>query len=417
MPRAVALTEFIGQLHWADVPEFTRRRVQALLSDFAAVTCAGSSAPTAQLAADFAVAQHAGAAATVLHDGRRASVTGAAWANGVLANALDFDDGHRLVKGHPGANVIPAALAVAEMIDAPREDVLAAITVGYEIAVRAGIALHLREASYHGSGAWGAVGAAAAVARLLELDAAQTAHALGLAEYHAPMAPIMRSVADPAMTKDACGWGAMTGTSSALLAASGFTASEGAVLESLRGPDSAVGTRWYVEDIYVKAFPCCRWSQPAIAAALAVREAYGIEPRRITQVTIGTFAAAAALSRRAPTTTEEAQYSLVWPVAAALVHGDFGVAQVLPAAFDDGRIHGLAGVIVVEVDPILEAAFPAVRRAAVTVETSDGSRCTSELTEAPGEPDDPGWAGIVSTKFARFGGQLPDRSPLRPLLT
>ena len=411
--------EFIGGLQWADVPERARLRTLALVRDFAAVTCAGASTPTARVAASYAVAQHAGDQATLLYDGKRVAATGAAWANGVLANALDYDDGHRLVKGHPGAMVIPAALAVAETIDAPREEVMAAITVGYEVAVRAGIALHSRAADYHGSGAWGAVGAAAAGARLLGLDHVRIGHALGLAEYHAPMAPIMRSVADPAMTKDGCGWGAMTGLSSTLLAADGFSATDSAVLEVLREVQlspARLGERWYVEDIYVKAYPCCRWSQPAIVAALAVRDRHGLTPESISQVTVRTFAPAAALSRRTPTTTEEAQYSLVWPVACALVDGDFSVAHVLAPGLDDDRISQLADRIVVQVDPALDADFPDVRRSAVLVETTDGARCSSELCAAPGDPEDPAWEDIVAAKFARHAGELPQASPLTPLL-
>ena len=412
----MAASAFIAKLRWTDVPKHARQRIESLVHDFAAVTGAGSRTPTAGLAADYAVQQHAGDQATLLYDGRRVSATGAAWANGVLANALDFDDGHRLVKGHPGACVIPAALAVGELTDAPREDVLAAIAIGYEIAVRAGIALHARAADYHGSGAWGAVGAAAAAARLLGLGPTQIGHALGLAEYHAPMAPIMRSVADPAMTKDGCGWGAMVGTSSVLLAADGFTANESAVMDHLVEEGARLGRRWRVADIYVKAYPCCRWSQPAIAAALRVRSTYSIDAERIASVTVRTFAAAAALSRRPPTTTEEAQYSLVWPVACALLCGQFELAHVLPQAFEDARIHDLAGGITVQVDPVLEAWFPAMRRTSVTVMTTDGATYESDLFEAPGEPDDPNWADIVADKFARYGRPLPADSPLLPLL-
>jgi len=429
-------------LGWDDVPAAARGRTEALVRDLAAVCCAGVATPTARIAAEYAVAQHHGDQAALLYDGRRASATGAAWANGVLANALDLDDGHRLVKGHPGAIVIPAALAVAKTVNASREDLLAAITVGYEVAVRAGIALHARDADYHGSGAWGAIGAAAAGARLLRLDPAQVGQALGLAEYHAPMAPVMRSAADPAMTKDACGWGALVGTSSALLAAAGFTATDCVALDALdalggmsaeagaiavgdassadgmeAGQTAPLGEHWYVEDMYVKAFPCCRWSQPAIAAALSVRGTYEIDPATIAGATIRTFAASAALSRRPPTTTEEAQYSLLWPVAAALVHGDFAVAHVLPPAFDDQRIHDLASRITVQVDPDVDAAFPAVRRSMVTVETTGGARHSSELTEAPGEPDDPHWAELIDTKFARYAGSIQAESPFARLLS
>ncbi|MGI8861805.1 MAG: MmgE/PrpD family protein [Gaiellaceae bacterium] len=259
--------ELILRLEWADVPHAVRSKIELLLRDFVAVSIAGRPTPTACIAADYATAVHPGDAATALLDGRKLAAPGAAWANGVLANALDFDDGHRLVKGHPGANVIPAALAVAEASGASTEQLLAAIAVGYEVALRAGIHLHTRSLEYHASGAWGALGAATAAARLLGCDQAQTQHALGLAEYHAPIALMPRSVSDPAMTKDACGWGAFLGVSSALLAARGFTALSSEYLGETGA--AGLGERWHILDVYVKQFPCCRWSHPAIAAGLA----------------------------------------------------------------------------------------------------------------------------------------------------
>ncbi len=397
--------DFVRDLDWSDVPVAISSRVTSLLRDFAAVSLAGRVTPTAQIAADYAVAQHAGESATVLLDGRRASAPGAAFANGVLANALDFDDGHRLVKGHPGANVVPAALAAAEDVGASREDLLAAIVVGYEIAIRAGIDLHARSSEYHASGAWGALGAAAAAARLLGLDELQTRHSLGLAEYHAPIAPILRSVGDPAMTKDACGWGAFIGVSSALLARDGFTATA----SELVGKGTDLGQRWCVGEVYVKEFPCCRWSHPAIAASLALGAGAQGE---IVRASVRTFAEAAAIARCPPATTEEAQYSLVWPVAVALAHGGFSVDDVLEPGLSDPASVELVSRIEVEVDPALSSEFPARRLASVVVETSDGGSYSSEPTEPPGEADDPRWAEIVAAKFERFAadrdGELPD---------
>lgn len=396
------MIDFVHDVRWQEIPAEVRDRATLLLRDFAAVSVAGRATATAAYAADYAAAQHAGDAATALFDGRRLAPAGAAWANGVLANALDFDDGHRLVKGHPGANVIPAALALAETVDAAPEDLLSAVVVGYEVALRAGIDLHARSSEYHASGAWGSLGAAAAAARLLGLDAGKTRHALGLAEYHAPIAPVMRSVGDPAMTKDACGWGAFVGVSSALLAEAGFTAAAAAFLE--RAP-ADLNQRWHLLDVYVKKFPCCRWSHPAIEAALVARSRGGLEPDGIRRVRILTFAAAAALARRSPATTEEAQYSLVWPVAVALVHGDFTVDHVGERALRDPVALRLASLVEVEVEPELEAEFPARRRARVVVDDF-----ASGVTEAPGEPDDTAWAQIVEAKFRRFAANECRRS-------
>ena len=183
----------------------------------------GRELPSVAIAADYASQVHGGADATALLDGRRLAAPGAALANGVLANVLDFDDGHRITKGHPGAMVIPAALAAAESRGATANEFLLACLIGYEVAIRAGIELHAREADYHASGAWGSLGAAVACARLSGWTPMRLGHAVDIAEYHAPIAHMSRAVTDPAMTKDACGWGAFIGMSAALLAEAGFT--------------------------------------------------------------------------------------------------------------------------------------------------------------------------------------------------
>jgi 2-methylcitrate dehydratase PrpD len=408
-----AVVDFVHGLRAADVPPAVRRHLELLLADLGAVSVAGRPAPAARIAADYASLAHPGDEATALYDGRRLGVLGAAWANGVLANVLDMDDGHRLTKGHPGAVIIPAVLAAAQSVDASPEEALVATAVGYEVAIRAGVALHARdEAAYHASGAWGALGAAAAAARLMGLDATATTHAIGLAEYHAPIAPIMRSCAEPAMTKDACAWGAWLGVSSALMAAGGFT-SVGA--EYLEDPDvEDLGTRWACEELYVKAYPCCRWTQGAIRAALRLVDEIGARPDELDRVTIRTFAAADGLAKVEPATTEEAQYNLVWPVATVLTHGRFGVAECL-GPFDDPVVRATAARTDVVVDPELTAAFPARRLTAVEVRLRDGSVHGTDLTEARGEPDDPGWDALVLDKLhaqvdpARDMAPPPDR--------
>ncbi len=394
----IEIAAFIRGLTLADVPDRVRRRVGALLSDLAAVCVGGRPAPASRMALEYARVVHPGDDATSLLDGSRIGAAGGAFANGVLANVLDYDDGHRITKGHPGAIVIPAALAAAQHADAPVEQFLEAVIVGYEIAIRAGIALHARDDSYHASGAWGGVGAAAASARLLGLDEAATLAALGLAEYHAPIAHIMRSCADPAMTKDACAWGASVGVSSALLAERGFTSVRP---EFLAAPVEGLGEQWLLEELYIKAFPCCRWSQGAIAAALGARGDGPFDPGAVQNVRVRTFGAADGLAQVIPRTTEEAQYNLAWPVACALVHGDFTVDDAL-GPFDDPAIHAVFDRVSIEIEPAFDAAFPARRLTAVELELRDGTRRAPGPLEAPGEPEDPGLEDLIASKVARL---------------
>jgi 2-methylcitrate dehydratase PrpD len=391
-----ALCEFVAGFDLADLPHDARERLSLLTADMAAVCASGRAAPAARIAADHAVDVYPGAEATLLLDGRRAGVIGAAFANGVLANALDFDDGHRLTKGHPGAVVIPASVAVAQRVGATPRGLLEAIVVGYEIAIRAGIALHDRDDSYHASGAWGAVGAAAAAARLLGLDAPATLSAVGLAEYHAPIAHIMRSCAEPRMTKDACAWGAAIGVESALLAARGFSSVRGEFMDAVDVLDD-LGARWRLQELYVKPYPCCRWSQCAIAAVLAATGGRVLNAGQVRRVTARTFAAADGLAKLIPETTEEAQYSLLWPLACALTRGRFGVAEAL-GPFTDGAVRAMFERLEVEVDAELTAAFPARRLTSVEIELSSGEVLGAGPLQAPGEADDPGLPAAVATK-------------------
>jgi len=227
-------------------------------------------------------------------------------------------------------------------------------------------------------------------------------HALGLAAYHAPLVPTMQSVADPAMTKDGTGWGAAVGVESCLLAESGFTAAVSAVCAD---GHTDLAETWVTDDVYVKAFPCCRWSQPAVQAALALRSDHQADASRIHHVLVRTFGAAAGLPHHPPRTTEQAQYSLVWPLAVALVHGEFGVEHVTHDSLDDPDVLTLLDRIEVTVDPDFDAAFPARRFAAVSV-TIGEQTVASSVTESPGEPSDPRWEQIIEAKVASCAGLL-----------
>ena len=396
------LWEFATGLTWADVPAAVQRRLAWLTLDLATVSVAARELPSVAIAADYASSVHAGIEATALLDGRGLAAPGAAFANGVLANALDFDDGHRITKGHPGAIVIPAALAAAESRGASCEEFLLAALIGYEVAIRAGIELHGREVEYHASGAWGSLGAAVACARLFGMDADRLAHAVNIAEYHAPIAHMSRAVTDPAMTKDAVGWGSFMGMSAALLAEAGFTGLRSQGLDAL--DVASLGRDWQVLDVYVKPYPCCRWSQQALDGALALLPQLG--DREITTVEIHTFAAADWLSTRRPETTEEMQYSMVWPVAVALSAGRFGAPEALPSAID-ARTEAIAATTRVVIDPQLDAEFPARRLSRLVVRTTDGSVFNSGVVEAPGEPGSDGWEDVVAAKAEHHLGTGP----------
>jgi 2-methylcitrate dehydratase PrpD len=393
--RAAAFAVSAG---WEPLPEAVRRRAKMALLDLIGAAVAGSRTPVAEIAATSAARAWRGTEASILLSGLRASEPGAAFANGCLTNALDIDDGYRPIKGHPGAVVFPAALAAAESRGASGRELLAALVAGYEVAIRAGIALHAGYREYHGSGAWGALGAAAAAGRLLGLSADQLTHALGIAEYHGPLAPIMRCVEHPAMVKDGIGWGAMAGVSAALFAHGGFTGLP-TVLDAHPEVASDLGRDYKMLGLYFKPHPCCRWSQPAIEGVRRILARATVAAETVACVRVHTFEAATHLGPVWPGTTEEAQYSLAWPVAAALVDGKVGPDQVLGARLENARIRALASKVEAVVSPDLEARFPAEALCEVELVLHDGTAHRSGVCGARGDPADPLTDAEITEKF------------------
>jgi 2-methylcitrate dehydratase PrpD len=382
--------QFILDTAWHNLPAEVQHQTRRCLLDALGALIAGTETPVARLMALVAATQFPGDEATIFSSGKRASLTGAALANGFAQNALDIDDGYRLVKGHPGACVLPVLLAASEI--PPKRSgaaFLTALAVGYEVGIRAGVIRHAVYETYHASGSWGAIAGVAAAGKILGLDAQALRQAMGTAEYHAPIAPMMKGIAVPSMGKDGIGWGCMVAISSLLMAQAGFTgveplfsdAPEGALIENL-------GSRYEILSLYFKPYAACRWAQPAIAGALRIARDHRLQPHDIDRIRVRTFRAAAALSRGHPVTTEEAQYNLSYPVAAALLDAEVGPHQVLPPRLHDPALLDLADRVEAEVDEACERAFPAKALAEVIVEARDGRQFASGTMEARWEPPD-----------------------------
>lgn len=328
-------------------------------------------------------------------------------ANAATIDSMDGHDGHRLVKGHAGAALLPSALAFIDgMQGQGTHDLVVAVAIGYEVALRAGIALHRTAADYHSSGAWNALGAAAIGARLLCLERGATWHALGIAEYSAPRAPMMRAIDHPTMVKDSSAWGAQAGVAAALLAAEGFT---GAPAELMTSDDvDDLGSRWHTLEQYFKPYPVCRWAHPAVQAALSLVSQTTVLPEHIDHVDVTTFAAATRLTTREPSTTEQAQYSLPFPVAAALVHGELTPDRLLDLGSDPDVRRLSNGLRLIESGDMTRK-FPAVRQAAVRIHLRDGRLLSSDVTVADGDPETPMSDDQLSSKFALYTQRLDPR--------
>ena len=354
---------FIHDLVYSDIPEATLDNARRCLLDTIGIAAGAVGTDAGRIVRDHAAAFH-GAGGTVgarmLFDGRRVAPPGAAMAGAAMIDSLDGHDGQRNTKGHMGVVVVPALLAFADEVDrGDAAEFLTRLVLGYEIGTRAGMALHATVSEYHTSGAWNALAAAAMGARALGLDGERTRHALGTAEYYGPRSQMMRCIDFPSMLKDGATMGGYVGVSAALLAQQGFTGAPAVTVE-----DGAVahlwedlGRRWRMDEQYIKYFPVCHWAHAPAEAVLSLRD---LAPAaEVEAITVYSFHNAIRLAMREPENTDDAQYSLPFCVAAALVHGRIGAAEIDGDGLRDPEVLRLSrGLRLIE-DDACNARYPA----------------------------------------------------------
>jgi len=380
--------EWITSFDSAELTDTLLQQSKRCLLDLLGVAASATQTELPAIGRRYVLSQHAGEVPLLFTDGS-ASATGAALYGGWLIDALDAHDGHVLTKGHSGVAVLPALLSVAHSRNLSGREFLGYLLLGYEIATRAGIALHASACDYHTSGSWNALGATAIAGRVLGLSAAELNHALGIAEFYGPRSQMMRCIEYPTMLKDGSGWGAMAGVASAILAREGFT---GAPALTLGRPELTrywddLGQHWRITEQYFKRFPVCYWAQPAVEALLSLAEQLP-SPASVTSIVVETFHEARCLHVVSPATTEQAQYSLPWALAAALTRGTISVDSVT-TDLADVEIHQLAARVVLTENDEFNQKFPAERWARVSLHLANGQILVSDNCQAKGHLQNP----------------------------
>ena len=346
----------------------------------------------------------AGAARILMHGGR-VSPAGAAMAGAFTVDAVDAHDGTSPCKGHAGSAVFPALLAMAEVADPPMTGARFAtlLAIAYEVSYRAGLAQHATCADYHTSGAWTAVGVAAACARALDCTPEQIRHAAGIGEYHGPRSQMMRCIDHPTMLRDGVGWGAPSGLTAAYLAQAGFTGAPALTCEESAEFWEDLGQNWrVVEDTHYKPYPCCRWAHPSIDAVADLMAHHGLHHSQIACVEIKTFHNATRLAGHTPATPDEFAYAIAFPVAAMIVRGQVGAAELVEETLQDPEILRISKATALVDDPHLTAISVGKRWAQVSLTLQDGQTFAAEPRTPRGDTDMPLSDADISEKFHLF---------------
>jgi len=396
---------FILDTTWESLPADVQTRMQGCFIDLIGALVIGSQSEQFAVGLRLAETLYGKGDIPVVGSDKRFGFMGAACAMGHSSNAYDIDDGHNIIRAHPGTSFVGGILAAAYEKNVSRNEFLTAMLVAYETTIRSGAAIMDYYKFAHSSGTFGAVGVAAGVGRLYGFTKEQLNNVLSVADFNAPLVPGIRSVEYPSMNKDGVPFGVLVGCLSIMETLCGFEGNKN-LLESEDHCHYAedFGSKYHVRDLYFKPYTCCRWGHPAIDACISLLDEHGITHEDIQKVTIHTFHRATLLSKCIPTTADEAQYNIAYPVAAALVHKDFGFAQV--TNLNDPAVIGMMDKLSFVTDPEIEKKFPAQRICRAEIDTKDGRHLVSQEWEPQGEAKDKVGIDWLSRKFRRITGPL-----------
>lgn len=419
----VQLARWISTLQHKDLPARTREVVRLAILDTVGCGVYGYATPWTQALLKWAQGGGGRGRSRVWNETQpMLRVADAALVNGTSSHAFELDDYHN-AKLHPGAVVIPAALAMAEELGSSGERIVTAIAAGYEVMIRSSLALNpsaARLRGWHLTGACGPFGAAAACTVLMGLDTERTAWALGLAGTQG--AGLWAFNADGTMSKRLhAGKAAHSGVLAAELAASGFSGptqiyetEDGGFLKAYSDASSVapltheLGKVYHLDAVSIKPYSCCGSTHAYIDAALQLRERLGNawDPARPVQVGMSKVVDVQCGFDYTPSSALNAQMSLRYCLAAALTDG-----QVLPAQFSETKMQDpalgtLAAKLELVDDPALDKLYP-VHFAGWVAAKVNNDWMRVDILDPTGSLAAPMDAAAIRRKFAGNSPHLP----------
>lgn len=410
------LAAFVAHLQPSAIPRSVTSVLEKALIDAVGCGLYGLTTEWGGMVHAFAAEQGGPAESTMWASaGRKVSAMNAALAAGTAIHSFDFDD-HSRAKIHPGAVVVSAALALAERERVSGAKLLTAVAAGYETMIRVSLAANpgaARMRGWHLTGTAGTFAAAAAASVVLGLDAEATASALGLAGTQS--AGLWAFNVDGAMSKRLHpGKAAHSGIMAALLAARGFhgprhilEAGDGGFLKAssddMRPAEitRALGVVWRTEGVCFKPYACCGSNHSSIDAALAILKDEGLTAADIARVVIGVSKVVETQTGfvYAPSTVLNAQMSLRYDVAVALIDGQAYLEQFAPQRIRDRDVCNLAARVEVVIDSEMDAVYPELYAGKVTLVTSSGKSITRRVDYSKGMPENTMSKAEIDAKF------------------
>ena len=420
-PIAEQIAELAVGLRYEDLPERVQARAANLILDLLGSMIGSKEIESSRIAAELALELGGPPESTVVGYGRKVAAPNAAFANAMQGYAFDFADDHNESNAHPSVATIPASLAVGENLHASGREVLTAIALGNEVVCRLGSAFLGKTyyQGFHPSSTCGTFGAAVSAARLLGLDVQQTVYAQGIAG--SQVGGLMAWNTSGSYTKRLqAGHPAMVGIISALLAQKGFDGPP----EIIEGRDGfmqaysyqlqydtsliteGLGEEWTFARSSIKVYPCCRYSAGHLDACLDIATRYHPDWQEIKRISIRssdyTVRLLAMPRKRDPQNVVDAQFSMPWQAAIALIDGRIDVDTFTEGNIFRPDVRQLMEKVDWVVDEEFERRYPEHYSCAVTVTMEDGSEYTSVVDDPKGDYRNPVSQEELEDKFRKL---------------
>jgi 2-methylcitrate dehydratase PrpD len=419
-PLSSALADWASRVRFEDLPGDVIEATKLRVMDVIGLSLAGAETAFGKATRDAVVALSPAGPCHVLGFGDSVGVTSAAFANGALSQALEYDDTHNESIVHMSSPAVAAALALSEFTPVTGRDLITAIALGNEISCRVGSVSsgELHKRGFHPTGLFATFGAAYLAAKLLRLDANAMARAAGIAGSFA--SGLLECWVDGTQTKFLHpGWSAQSGITAAILARSGVTGPAqvfegrwGLFASHVQDPTAHrdfdrihanLGSHWESRNSSFKPFPAAHVIHPYITAAIRLRDKHAIQPADIESVDcpvtgfIVTIVCEPTAEKHAPASDSHGRVSLQYSLAEALFFGQLGKHAYSDQSRRNPEILSLARKVRYQVDPSYPG--PGRFKGAVTVTLKDGMQFTEVEEYNRGSAENPMTYQELRAKF------------------
>ena len=393
LPLSTELAAWAARVRFEDLPADVVEATKLRVMDVIGLSLAGAETPFGKSTRDAIVAMSPAGPCRILGFGDRVGVTAAAFANGALSQALEYDDTHNESIVHMSSPAVSAALSLSEFTAVTGQALITAIALGNEISCRVGSVSsgELHKRGFHPTGLFATFGAAYLASKLLGLDSDAMARAAGIAGSFA--SGLLECWVDGTQTKFLHpGWSAQSGITAAMLARSGVTGPAqvfegrwGLFASHVQDPSAHrdfarishdLGTHWESRNSSFKPFPAAHVIHPYISAAIRLRNTYAIRAAEVQSVDcpvtqfIVPIVCEPTAEKHAPASDSHGRVSLQYSIAEALYFGELGKRAYSDESRRNPEILALARKVRYHVDP--DYPGPGRFKGAVKITLTDG---------------------------------------------